>query len=98
MDGQVVESPVKTQDLIKARFVGGPWHNQVREVPRQPFLDVSAKLIADADESPVRLASRHFLGRYRYRLVRSETPIGTAFWQYLLIGWPAELLSEECHA
>jgi hypothetical protein len=98
MDGKLVRGGSAIGPTIKVRFVGGPWHNRVAEVPRRPFIDVSPFVVADSDVSPVHLASRHHLERVRYKLVRTPSDRGTWFFQYVLAADSEQLLSEECHA
>lgn len=95
MDGPVVQERVT---MIKARFVGGPWHNAVREVPRRPYLDVPAVVCGDSELSPVRVANRHHLERVRYKLTRCGSDGGAVYYQYVLVAGPQQLLSEEAHS
>jgi len=93
MDAAVVQS-----GMIKARFVGGPLHNRVREVPRKPFIDVCPLVVGDSELSPVQLASRHYMDRCRYKLTPFDTGSGAVFFQYVLVAEAEQLLSEELHA
>ena len=96
MDRRVVPDAGLDQRLIKVRFVGGPWHNSVREVPRKHVLDVSVNVAGE--HNPAHVANRHFLDRCRYRLHRFESKQGTPFFQYVLEANADHLLSEEAHA
>jgi hypothetical protein len=87
---------VHDKRMIKVRFVGGPWHNSVRTVPRSTWLDVSYN--ATGEHDPVNNASRHFMDRCRYRLCRFESKQGAQFYQYVLEADADQLLSEEAHA
>lgn len=69
-------------ETIKARFVGGPWHNEVKDVSRLPeirhFVEIGDRSIIGSY-----YAKDHYFETQSYRLQRFVSEGGAKFRQYI---------------
>lgn len=84
-------------NTIKARFVGGPWHNQVKEVQRLnriavlDHIELGTKVSYYGVDHPPKITKSHF--HYSYYHLQQAHSDQVIFFEYVhesVKGWPEE--------